>query len=50
MPDITWSVQDASCDDVRDLYGRAVKHFGIQVEISPSCAECFPEYPFLGKG
>lgn len=51
VPDIAWSVQDASCDDVQNLYDRAVKHFGIQeVEISSTCAECFPEYPFSGKG
>jgi len=48
-PDPAWSVQDADCEDVRDLYERAVKQFGIQVQISPSCAECFPEFPFPGK-
>ena len=48
-PDPVWSVQEATCDDVRDLYDRAVKHFGSQVEINENCAECFPEYPFPGK-
>jgi hypothetical protein len=49
VPDPAWSVRGATCDDVRDLHDRAVKQFGIQVEISPTCAECFPQYPFPGK-
>ncbi len=43
VPDPAYSVQDATYDDVRSLYDRAIGHFGDQVEINESCAECFPD-------